>query len=54
LDVVDQAEILTAQLWLYRETGEVDEVGLTELRHRLNKLPIGVTQELQAMGMLQF
>lgn len=52
IDKVDQAEILNAKVWLDSRTGIVDARELREMWSRLESLPVGVTNELNRMGML--
>jgi len=52
LDHIDQAEVLNAKVWFDSKTGIVDKEELEAMWAKLGRLPIGVTNELRAMGML--
>lgn len=54
LDRIDQAEVMNAKVWLDSKTGAVDGSDLEEMWRRLSHLPIGATNELGRLGMLEF
>jgi DNA-binding SARP family transcriptional activator/type II secretory pathway predicted ATPase ExeA len=54
LDRMDQAEVLNAKVWLDARTGVVDEDERREMWRRLGALPVGATNELSRLGMLDF
>ena len=54
LDCIDQAEVLNAKVWFDSKTGIVDKREFDAMWAKLGRLPIGATNELRAMGMLDF
>jgi tetratricopeptide (TPR) repeat protein len=52
LDRMDQAEVLNAKVWLDKKAGMVDEEERLEMWRRLGDLPVGATNELKLLGML--
>lgn len=54
LDQLDRAEALNAKVWLDSKTAAVSDDEREEMWHRLAALPIGITNELTALGMLGF
>ncbi|MEZ4411572.1 MAG: AAA family ATPase [Gemmatimonadales bacterium] len=52
LDRMDQAEVLNAKVWLDSRSGRLDEREREEMWRRLAHLPVGATNELRALGML--
>jgi tetratricopeptide (TPR) repeat protein len=53
-DAMDRAEILNATCWLMSRTGRVSDLPLREMNESLRSLPLPVTCQLRAMGMLDF
>ena len=49
---MDQAEILNAKVWLDAQAGAFDQSERNEMWDRLARLPIGATEELRRLGML--
>jgi hypothetical protein len=52
LDCIDQAEVLNAKVWFDSKTGTIDKEESDAMWEKLSKLPIGATNELRAMRML--
>jgi DNA-binding SARP family transcriptional activator/tetratricopeptide (TPR) repeat protein len=51
-DLMDQAEVLNAKVWLDKRVGVENEEELQRMWARLAVLPIGATDELERLGML--
>jgi tetratricopeptide (TPR) repeat protein len=52
LDLMDQAEVLNAKVWLDKQTGGVNQDEARQMWDKLIELPIGATDELKRLGML--
>ena len=52
-DRVDQADILSAQAWLYKHLGKDRRGPLYSLKDRLEGLPLPIADQIQRMGMLE-
>jgi DNA-binding SARP family transcriptional activator len=53
LDRLDQAEVINAKVWLDSRVGVILEEERREMWQRLAALPVGVTNQLRILGMLE-